>query len=235
MNDAHIVKSYDEELTHLQNLTLKMGGLVVSQLKNSLEAFRHLDTALAELVIARDNEVDQMEVLADSEIAHVLARRCPVSTDLRFVITVSKSVSDLECIGDEAVRIAGLVSQLAGQQTDKNSRMLRDVRHMGEMAMACLQGAMDVFDHWDKQQAQQVFNTYREMDEEFQADLRRLLTYVMEDFRNIGYTVAVVLVIKALERIGHHAQNLVEYVIFQNEGEDVRNRQPSPPSNQQEQ
>jgi len=103
---------------------------------------------------------------------------------------------------------------------------LRDVHRMGEMALTSLWQAIEVFDRWDEAKAQRVIENHCEMEEEFQSDLRHLLTYVLEDTRNIGYAIGVVLVIKALERIGHHAQNLAEYAIFLERGEDVRHRQP---------
>lgn len=227
ISEGHILKRYDGELNHLHYLTLEMGGLVLAQVRDALESFKARDAGLAQKVVMQDAEVDRLEVLADDEIVQVLAKRCPVSSDLRMVITVSKSVSDLERIGDEAVRIAGLVIQLFGEESaDPNSQMLRDVKRMGDMALTSLRQAIEVFDVWDEVKAKQIIDNHREMDEEFQADLRRLLTYVLEDTRNIGYAISVVLVIKALERIGHHAQNMAEYVIFQVQGEDIRHQQP---------
>ena len=227
MTEGHIFKRYDGELSHLHYLVLEMGGLVINQVHDALVAFKTRDTVLAQKVVDRDGEVDRLEVDADDEIVQLLAKRCPVSSDLRLVIAVSKSVSDLERIGDEAVRIAGLVMQLFGHEgSDPNSQMLRDVNRMGDMALTSLRHAIEVFDVWDEAKAFRVIANHREMDEEFQSDLRHLLTYVMEDSRNIGYAIGVVLVIKALERIGHHAQNLAEYVIFQVQGEDIRHQQP---------
>ena len=227
MTEGHIVKRYDGELNHLHYLTLEMGGLVLAQVRNALESFKTRDIGLANKVVELDGEVDRLEVSADDEIVQILATRCPVSSDLRTVIAVSKSVSDLERIGDEAVRIAGLVIQLFGQEgSDPNSQMLRDVNRMGDMALASLRQVIEVWDVWDEAKALHVVEGHREMDAEFQSDLRHLLTYVLEDTRNIGYAISVVLVIKALERIGHHARNMAEYVIFQVQGEDIRHQQP---------
>ncbi len=228
MTEGHIFKRYDGELNYLHHLVLEMGGLVASQVQDALEAFKSRDPVLAQKVVDLDGEVDRLEVNADDEIVQLLAKRCPVSSDLRLVIAVSKSVSDLERIGDEAVRIAGLVIQLFGERRlgDPNSKMLRDVDRMGCMALLSLRQAVEVFDVWDEAKALRVIATHREMDDEFQSDLRHLLTYVLEDTRNIGYAIGVVLVIKALERIGHHAQNLAEYAIFQVRGEDIRHLQP---------
>ena len=225
--EGHTVKRYDGELNHLQYLTLEMGGLVLKQLRDALAAFKNRDPVLARKVITMDFEVDRLEVIADDEIVKLIAKRGPVSSDLRMVMAVSKSVSDLERIGDEAVRIAGLVVQLFGHEgSDPNGQLLRDVSRMGDMALAGVQNAVELFDVWDEGKAATVIDSRAEMDEEFQADLRRLITYVLEDTRNIGFAISVVLVMKSLERVGHHAQNLAEYVVFQVRGEDLRHRQP---------
>lgn len=226
-SEGHIFKRYDGELNHLHYLTLEMGGLVAAQLKDALSAFKNRDIELARKVVSRDGEVDRLEVAADEEIVKVLALRCPVSEDLRTVFSVSKSVSDLERIGDEAVRIAGLVIELFDHEgSDPNGQMMRDVHRMGDMALTSLRKALEVFDIWNEDKAMAVIENHREMDEEFQSDLRHLMTYILEDSRNIGHAISMVLVIKSLERIGHHAQNLAEYVIYQVRGEDIRSHQP---------
>ena len=225
--EGHIIRRYDGELDHLRLSVLEMGGLVVNLLGNALIAFKTQDEDLARQAVAMDNEVDQLEVDVDQEIAKIIAKRCPVSSDLRMVMAVSKSVSDLERIGDEAVRIAGLAIQLIESEGgEPNSQMLRDVNRIGDMAISGLRNAIEVFDVWDEDKALQVIENHRNMEEEFQADLRHLLTYILEDYRNIGFAISVVLVIKALERIGHHAQNLAEYAVFQVCGEDIRSQQP---------
>lgn len=221
--EGHTFKRYDGELSHLHYLVLEMGGLVLNQVRESLAAFKQRDVALAHKVVAWDREVDKLEVAADDEIAKLIARRSPVGGDLRMVMAVSKSVSDLERIGDEAVRIAGLAIQLFGPEgNDPGSQLLRDVNKMGDLAVASLRGALEVFEVWNEEKAHRVISHYKEMDDEFQADLRHLMTYIIQDSRNIGFAISVVLVIKALERIGHHAHNLAEYVIFQVKGEDIR-------------
>jgi phosphate transport system protein len=221
--EGHIFKRYDGELHHLHYLVLEMGGLVLNQVATALSAFKDRDVALAQKVVAWDREVDQLEVRADDEIVKLIARRCPLASDLRMVMAVSKSISDLERIGDEAVRIAGLVIQLFGTDgSDPSLPLLRGVNRMGELAVTNLRAALGLFEVWDEARALAVIGSYRDMDEEFQTDLRLLMTYVIEDARNFGFAISVVLVIKALERIGHHAHNLAENVFFQVKGEDVR-------------
>lgn len=225
--EGHTFKRYDGELNHLQYLTLEMGGLVLNQIREALTAFKARDIALAHKVTTRDGEVDRLEVEADGEIVKLIAKRGPVGSDLRLVIAVSKSISDLERMGDEAVKIAGLVAQMFGtDSSDPSYQLLRDINIMGGMAINSLKHALEVFDLWDEQKAQAVIDQHREMEEEFQSSLRRLITYVMEDSRNIGFAINLILAIKALERIGHHAKNLAEYVVFQVKGEDIRHQSP---------
>jgi len=228
MNDAtegHTFKRYDGELNHLQYMVLEMGGLVLNQVREALAAFKSRDLALAHKVATRDSEVDRLEVEADTEIVKLIAQRGPVGSDLRLVMAVSKSISELERLGDEAVKIASLVAQMFGNESsDPNYQLLRDINIMGGMALNSLKNALEVFDLWDEEKALTVIKHHRDMEEEFESSLRRLMTYIMEDSRNIGFAINVVLVIKALERIGHHAQNLAEYVVFQVKGEDIRHQ-----------
>ena len=226
-NEGHTVRSYDGELEHLHCLVLEIGGLVIHQVGEALSSFKNRDPELAQKVIAMDNEVDRLEVQTDDAVSKIIAKRWPLSSDLRLVIAASKSVSDLERIGDEAVRIAGMVIQLFGSESNEpNTLMLRDINRIGNLALISLRNAVEIFDVWDEEKAMRVIGSHREMEEEFQGDLRHLLTYVLEDYRNIGFAISVILVIKALERIGHHAHNLAEHVLFRVHGEDIRSRQP---------
>lgn len=221
--EGHTVLRYDGELNHVHGLVLDMARRVRSQLQDALTAFKDRDLAAANRVVAGDREVDQREVEADKDLVELIARRSPVGRDLRMVMALSKAAGDLERMGDEAVRIAGLVLQIFGNEgADPGSGLLRDVGHMGAMALAGIEGAIGAVETWDVDAALRVIGSQREMEEEFQSDLRRLMTFVIEDARNLGFVIQVVLAIKSLERIGHHAQNLAEYVIFQVRGEDIR-------------
>jgi phosphate transport system protein len=221
--EGHTLRRYDGELNHIHYLALEMGGLALNQVEQALTSLKTRDLALARKVIQRDNEVDALEVRADGEIAKVVARRSPVATDLRMVLAVSKSITDLERVGDEAVKIANIVLHVYDNESaDPNSQLLRDVTRMGAMAITMLQEALDLFDRQDEEKAEKIARGHSELDEEFKSGLRRLITYIMEDARNIGFAVSAVLIIKALERIGDHAKNMAEYVIFRIKGEDIR-------------
>lgn len=228
--EGHTVLRYDGELNHVHGLVLDLGRLVLIQLGEALAAFAERDLAKAHRVVAWDHEVDRQEVAADREIAELIARRSPVGRDLRMVMALSKATSDLERMGDEAVRIAGVILEIFGDEgSDPGSRLLRDVGRMGGMALAGLQGALRALETWNAETAAAVIAGHQEMEEEFRSDLRRLITYVIEDARNVGFVIQVVLAMKSLERIGHHAQNLAEYVVFQVKGEDVRAAEATPP------
>lgn len=223
--EGHTVRRYDGELNHLHYLVLEMGGLVLSQVRDAVEALNRRDVGLAKTVLDREHAVDRGEVNADAEIVQLIARRCPVGGDLRLVFAVAKSVTDLERIGDEAVKVATLGLHLFGSDTggaDPNRLLMRDVASMASLALRHLECGLQMIDSWDGDKAMELIRAHQVLDEEFQAGLRRLMTFVMEDARNIGFAVNIVLIIKALERIGDHARNLAEYVVYQVRGEDIR-------------
>jgi len=226
-SEGHTYQRYDGELNHLHYLVLEMGGLVLYQVRAALTALKAHDIALAQKVLARDREIDRLESKADGEISTVIARRAPVANDLRLVMAVSKSVSELERIGDEAVKIASLVSLASADETsDSRSRLACDVQRLGAMALTTLENAVEVFDVWSDPKARRVIENYRDMEKAFESILRRLMTRGLDDSRHLRSAVSLVLVIKALERIGHHAQNLAKCVILQVKGEYPRQQPP---------
>lgn len=225
--EGHTVKRFDGELNALHFRIIEMGGLALSQLRDALQAIKTKDVALARKIGQRENELDLLEVETDGTIVEVLARRCPVGGDLRMIMAVSKGVTDLERIGDEAARVANIALQIYGNDTSNpNEHLLHDVHIMGRMAVDALEKALNAFDRSDEEMAREIIADHRAFEDEFEASLRRLITYIMEDSRNIGFAVNAVLAIKALERVGAHAQNLAEYVIFQVKGKDVRHQGP---------
>ena len=223
--EGHIVRRYDGELSHLHYLVLEMGALALTQVKEARDALCGRDLTLAQRVIAREKDVDACELRADSEIVQLIALRTPVGSDLRLVFAVSKSITDLERVGDEAARIAHLGLQLFGSEgAEPHPVLLHDIASMGGLAVGQLENALRVVDRWDQELAEELLEAHEELDFEFQAAFRRLVTFIMQDPRNIGFAVNIVLIIKAFERIGEHAQNLAEYVLYQIAGRDVRHR-----------
>ncbi|BBL76567.1 phosphate signaling complex protein PhoU [Methylomagnum ishizawai] len=223
--EGHTVRRFDGEMNQIHLKVLEMGGLALAQLKDALRALKNKDAALAQAIAPREDRIDHLEVEADAEVLGLIARRCPMGGDLRMVMAVSKSVTDLERIGDEAMRIASIAQQIYGKDgSEPGGPLLRDVHLMGDFVVEVVEDALRAFDLLDEDLATEVIAQQDRLEDEFEAGLRRLMTYVMEDARNIGFAISVILIIKALERIGAHAANLAEYVIFQVRGMDVRHQ-----------
>ncbi|MDC0662204.1 phosphate signaling complex protein PhoU [Marinobacter sp. SS21] len=216
----HISHQFNEELAELKTEFLKMGGLVEQQLNDAVQALVESDSQLADEVRGRDKAVDQMEVDIDEEATRVIARRQPTARDLRLVVSVIKMVADLERVGDEAKKIAKFAIGLA--EEGKAPRGYVEVRHIGNHVAGMLHDALDAFARLDSEQALLVMKEDKRVDEEYQAATRSLLTFMMEDTRNISRCMSVMWVLRALERVGDHACNLAENVIFMVKGEDVR-------------
>lgn len=226
LTEGHTVKRYDSELGHLHLQLLEMGGLVIDQVGGALQALLDRNLEAAHRVLEREPAIDNAEVHADEEIAEVIARRGPMGRDLRTVMAISKAVTDLERVGDEAVKIADIALQIYDNDSSPpNAKLLRDVGTMGKQALSILQQAIEVFDRMDAGMAANVIHAHAELDAEFQSGLRRLATFILEDARNVGHTINVTLVIRTLERIGDYSKNIAEYVIYLVVGEDVRDQQ----------
>lgn len=225
-SEGNIVKRYDADLSHMRNLVLEMGGLALDQIKQAVSALQNEDLEAAKYVIDRDHMLDRLEIQADEKVVRVIARRQPVANDLRMVIAASKTISDLERIGNEAVKIANMVTHLYGHdESPPNKTLLRDIKVMSKLSSNMLRKGLDAFDRADAKAAKLIVQGVLELEEEFQASMRRLATYVMEDSRTLGHTINVVVTLKALERIGDHAKNIAEYVVYQVDGKDIRHLQ----------
>jgi phosphate transport system protein len=223
--EGHTVRRYDGDLTNLNLMVLEMGGLAVEQCRLALEALRTADAALAARVLAREDQVDALELELDDNLWWLVGQRAPVGRDLRAVVAVSKAVTDLERVGDEAARIARSVRSIFGDERERRRpsiKLLRDVQAMGRLALKYVEEAVALYDNFDADKAQALIARDGELDEEFQASLRRVSTFLLEDARNVGHVVEVVLMTKALERVGDHARNLAEYVVYLIGGKDIR-------------
>jgi phosphate transport system protein len=221
--DEHIVKRFDQDLGRLRGLIMEMGGLVEEQINQAVTALYEEDIGLARNVIERDHKVNALEVKADEEIANIIALRQPMASDLRMIMALSKTVTDLERIGDEAERVAQMTVRAYNDSgSTPQARLLRDVLNMSKLASDMLRDCLDALARLDVEQAIRITQGDRELDEAFSDALRRLATFMMEDPRTIGHAINVIFMIRALERIGDHSKNIAEYVVYLVKGKDIR-------------
>ena len=216
----HSSSQFNEALESIRNHLMEMGGLVEKQGVDALEALLHADSALAEKVLTTEDRVDDLEIQIDEECARVLALRQPAASDLRLIIAVSKAVSDLERIGDESAKIAAMALQLA--EDGESPRGYVEVRHIGNHVRNMLRDALDAFARFDADKAVEVAAEDSEVDLEYRSAMRALVTFMMEDPRAISRVLNIIWSLRALERIGDHARNIGEQVIFLVKGTDVR-------------
>jgi phosphate transport system protein len=217
----HISKQYDQDLEAIRSRTLQMGGLVEAQIRSAIAGYLDQDTDRIEQVIANDAKVNELEVAIDDDLRHVIVRRQPAASDLRLIMAVSKTVTDLERIGDEAAKIARMARELGAAGRGHRSR-LAAVNHVSEIAIGMLRKSLDAFARLDAAAAARIIGEDAAIDEEFHAILRQLITFMMEDPRTISTSINIVWVAKAIERIGDHAKNIAEQVIYIVKGRDVR-------------
>ena len=219
----HISQQYNAELEDIREKVLTMGGLVEKNIADAIEAVVTGNSALGEEVISSDYKVNSMEVAIDEECARVLARRQPAAGDLRLITMVIKTITDLERIGDEAEKIARMAIELsAEQEKSKTSAPFSELRHLGDRVRQMLHDALDCFARMDVEASYQCIKADKEVDKEYEAIMRQLITLMMEDPRHIRRSLDVMWCARSLERIGDHATNICEYVIYMVLGKDVR-------------
>jgi len=216
----HISHQFDRELEDIRSKVLAMGGLVEEHIHKVLECFAKGDFDEAEYVAVNDFKVNALEVEIDDDCTEILLRRQPAATDLRLVLSVSKTITDLERIGDEAEKIARLVLNLRG--SGGIGPYYLGMLSMGHHVRRMVRAALDAFARMDSESAFKIAQEDREIDAETDAIMRYLITYMMEDPRSITRVLDAVLSVRAFERIGDHARNICENVIYLVEGKDVR-------------
>ena len=223
MNEqVHLSRQFDAELEKLRSQLLQMGGLVESQIANAAESYAQNDLALATLVIETDQQVNALQKNIDSDCIHVIARRQPTASDLRLVMSVSKIATDLERMGDEAKKIAKGVRRIHERGQRLIDADTANIKHLATVAGALLRRALDAFARLDTEQAAAVIRDDKELDHEFKSLIRQVVTYMMEDPRTITSSLDITTMARAIERIGDHAKNLAEQVVYICEGKDIR-------------
>ncbi len=216
----HISKRFNEDLEELRNKVLAMGGLVETQLSKAISAIVSGDSALGLKVANDDYKVNKLEVTIDEECSRILATRAPAASDLRLIVAIIKTITDLERIGDEAEKIGFLASKLAAM--DRPADSYRELKNMGNHVLQMLRDAMNAFARLDVKASYEVVRADERADEEYDTIARQCITFMMEDPRSIRRVMNVTWAARALERIGDHAKNICEYTIYMVEGRDVR-------------
>lgn len=217
----HTYKQFDADLEMVRARVLEMGGLVEEQVNKAIDALINGDVKAAEAVIATDHQVNALEVGTDEACTQIIALRQPAAVDLRMILTIIKTITDLERIGDEAAKIARYAIRVYESDRIVTPRY-SEIKYMAGLALKMLRESLDAFARLDASAAGAVARQDIEVDEEFHLITRHLITYMMEDPRTISTFIDLMFVVKAIERIGDHAKNISEYVVFMVKGKDVR-------------
>lgn len=221
MPSEHTYRQFDAELESVRASVLRMGGLVEEQITRSVEALTSGNLELADDVINHDHNVNALEVAIDEDVAHIIARRQPTASDLRMLMMVVKTITDLERIGDEAAKVARMAKLIHAAERISLPRF-NEVKYMAGLVLDMLKKALDGFARLDASNAPDIMRQDEQVDEEFRLNLRHLITFMMEDPRTISIFIDILFVTKAIERMGDHAKNMSEYVVYMVKGKDVR-------------
>jgi phosphate transport system protein len=220
-NSKHTLTQFDDELEAVRDQVMQMGGLVENQIRLVMEALAENDVAMMECVIDNDRMVNGMEVSIDEKCVEIIARRQPAANDLRLVMTVIKTITDIERIGDEAKKIARMGIQLSRREHFHAPRYT-EIRHAARVVLDMLHQALGAFARLDVSAVTHVIRQDELVDNEFRTVLRYLVTLMMEDPRTISGALEILFIAKSVERMGDHAQNMAEYMIYLVKGRDAR-------------
>jgi len=221
MQSEHTFKQYDAELEAVRAKVLQMGGLVEEQIINAIEALMDDNISLASEVIERDHAVNALEVAVDEACITIIARRQPTAGDLRMIMMMVKTITDLERIGDEATKIARVTLKL--HESDRlYSPRFNEIKAMCNQVREMLRISLDAFARLDVSRTVEVARQDMQVDDDFRAVTRQLITFMLEDPRTISMSLEIMFIAKAIERMGDHAKNIAEYVVYMVKGKDVR-------------
>jgi phosphate transport system protein len=216
----HTSRRFNEDLERVRTKVMAMGGFVEEQLSHALTALVQGDSALGKSVASQDYKVNGMEVSLDEECSRILATRAPAAGDLRMVVATIKTITDLERIGDECERIGNIAARLAN--TERPEDRYREVKHLGRTVQLMVHSMLDAWARLDATLALETARNDRIVDEEYESIQRQCITFMMEDPRTIRRALEVMWVVRSLERIGDHAKNICEYIIYMVHGKDIR-------------
>ena len=221
MLDKHLSTQFDSELNGVSSRVMELGGLVESQLRLAIYALSHFSSETSSQVIETEARVNAMEIEIDRELSSIIARRQPTARDLRLLIAISKTTANLERAGDETEKIARMVMSII-QSGSARALPSADLRVAAELASGLLRKALDAFARLDTSVAVSILKEDDQIDKEFDGFVRKLITYMMEDPRTISASLDLLFIAKAIERVGDHAKNIAEFIIYVVKGTDVR-------------
>ncbi len=221
MPDKHLSTQFDSELNSVSARVMELGGLVESQIRQAIYALSQFSSEAAQQVTDMESRVNTMEIEIDRELSSIIARRQPTARDLRLLIAISKTTANLERVGDEAEKIARMVRSIINSGSAR-ALPSSDLRVAAELASGLLRKALDAFARLDVKTAVTILKDDDLIDKEFDGFVRKLITYMMEDPRTISPSLDLLFLAKAIERIGDHAKNIAEFIIYIVKGEDVR-------------
>ncbi|MBK7052430.1 MAG: phosphate signaling complex protein PhoU [Rhodoferax sp.] len=221
MPEKHLSTQFDSELSAVSTRVMELGGLVESQIRQAIYALSQFSVDVANQVTATEARVNAMEVDIDRELSSIIARRQPTARDLRLLIAISKTTANLERVGDEAEKIARMVRSIINSGSPRALPSL-ELRVAADMASGLLRKALDAFARLDTAAAVSILKEDDLIDKEFDGFVRKLITYMMEDPRMISPSLDLLFLAKAIERIGDHAKNIAEFIIYVVKGADVR-------------
>ena len=221
MTDKHLSTQFDSELTSVSTQVMELGGLVESQIRQAIYSLSQFSVEVANEVSAREARVNAMEIEIDRDLSSIIARRQPTARDLRLLIAISKTTANLERVGDEAEKIARMVRSIIHSGAPRSLPSL-ELRVAADLASGLLNKALDAFARLDVNAALTILKEDDLIDAEFDGFVRKLITYMMEDPRMISPSLDLLFLAKAIERIGDHAKNIAEFIIYVVKGEDVR-------------
>jgi phosphate transport system protein len=221
MTEKHLSSQFDSELNAVSSRVMELGGMVESQISQAVYALAQFDTESADRVIETEARVNAMEIEIDRELSSIIARRQPTARDLRLLIAISKTTANLERVGDEANKIARMVKSII-ESGSARALPSTELRIAADLASGLLRKALDAFARLDTAAALSILKDDDLIDKEFDGFVRKLVTYMMEDPRTISASLDLLFLAKAIERIGDHAKNIAEFIIYIVKGADVR-------------
>ena len=216
----HISRRFNEDLEKLRTQVLQMAGFVEQQLQQAVQALIEGDSKLGEQVALGDHKVNQMEVAIDEECGRIIAMRQPTASDLRIIVAIIKTITDLERIGDEVEKVALIAARLVSG--DGAPDRYRELRHISKLVVDQVHDALHAFARLDAEAAFACARRDRDVDVEYEAIQRQNITYMMEDPRNITRAIDTMWLVRAMERVGDHAKNICEYIVYAVHGKDIR-------------